>query len=154
MAEVKDKRYRKHPTENIILGERDPQQSLTTQYQVQNETQIRKNQKVIRKDNELVVNNYTKNKQPIQQQPKFKPPNCPFCKINKWLDVDKEWYCQNGEHIINKQKHQNDKKKFVDKIIIFQLDCHMLIRRLERNINLWLLLLIIEHKIRLIKYNS
>ena len=49
MVEVKDERYRKHPTENIILRERDPLQSLRTQYQVQNETQIRKNQKLLGK---------------------------------------------------------------------------------------------------------
>ena len=65
-SEVKDKRYRIHPTENIILRKRDPPLSLRAQYQVQNETEIRKNQKVTRYDNnELVVKNYPKNKQPI-----------------------------------------------------------------------------------------
>ena len=39
-------RYRSHPTEKIILRKRDPPQSLKTHYQVQNETQIRINQKV------------------------------------------------------------------------------------------------------------
>ena len=53
-VEVKDHRYRIHPTENIILRSRDPSTSLRTQYQVQNDTQIRKNSKVIRNDiNEL-----------------------------------------------------------------------------------------------------
>ena len=47
-VEVNDHRYIIHPTENIILGKRNPPTSLRTQYQVQNETQIRKNQKVIR----------------------------------------------------------------------------------------------------------
>ena len=42
-VEVKEHRYRIHPTENIILRKRDPPQSLRTQYQVQNETQIMKN---------------------------------------------------------------------------------------------------------------
>ena len=41
--EVKDHRYKIHPTENIILRLRDEPKSLRTQYQVQNETQIRRN---------------------------------------------------------------------------------------------------------------
>ena len=106
--EVKDRRYRIHPTENIILRKRDPPTSLRTQYQVQNETQIRKNQKVIKNDNnQLVVKNYPKNK---NKQQKFKPPNCPSCKQNTWLEHDKGYYCTNCEYIINKQKHQIDKK--------------------------------------------
>ena len=101
-----------HPTENIILRKRDPPTSLRTQYQVQNDTQIRKNQKVIRNDNnQLIVKIYPKNKQPTQQQPKFKPPNCPSCKQNMWLElINKGFYCQNCEYIIDKQKHQNDKQ--------------------------------------------
>ena len=109
-VEVKDHRYGIHPTEKIILRKRDEPKSLRTQYQVQNETQIRRNQKVIRNDNDqLVVKNYpkNKNKQPsIQQQ----LPNCPSCKRNIWLDFDKGYYCKNCEFIINKQKHQIDKK--------------------------------------------
>ena len=64
-VEVKDHRYKIHPTENIILRKRDHPTSLRTQYQVQNETQIRKNQKVIKNGNdELIVKNYPKiNKQ-------------------------------------------------------------------------------------------
>ena len=81
-VEVKDHRYKIHPIENFILRKQDPPKSLRTQYLVQNNTQIRKNQKVIENDNnELRVKNYPKNTQPfIQQQPKFKPPNCPNCK--------------------------------------------------------------------------
>ena len=48
-VEVKDHPYKIHPTENIILRKRDPPLFLRTQYQVQNETQTRKNQKVIKK---------------------------------------------------------------------------------------------------------
>ena len=44
-VEVKDHRYKIHPTENIILRKRYPPISLRTQYQVQNETRIRKSQK-------------------------------------------------------------------------------------------------------------
>ena len=110
-VEVKDKRNLIHPTENILLRKRDPPTSLRTQYHVQNETQIRKNQKVIRNDNnESVVKNYPKNKQPNIKQQKCKPPNCPSCKRNNWLELDKGYYCQNCEYIINKQKHQIDKK--------------------------------------------
>ena len=108
---MKDHRYIIHPTENIIVRLRDEPKSLRTQYQVQNETQIRKNQKVIKNDNnQLVVKNNPKIKQSITQQPKFKPPNCPSCKRNNWLDFDKGYYCTNCEYIINKQKHQIDKK--------------------------------------------
>ena len=110
-VEVKDHRYKIHPTGNIILRKRDPPTSLGTQYQVQNETPIRKIQKVIKNDNnELLVKNNHKNKQSIVQQQKFKPPNCPSCKQNNWLEFDKGSYCQNCEYIINKQKHQIDKK--------------------------------------------
>ena len=84
---------------------------MRTQNQVQNETKIRRNQKVIKNDNDkLVVKNYPKNRQPIFQQQKFKPPNCPSCKQNNWLEFDKGYYCQNCKYIINKQKHQIDKK--------------------------------------------
>ena len=110
-VEVKDHRYKIHPTENIILRLRDEPKSLRTQYQIQHETKIRRNQKVIKNDNDqLVVKNYPKNKQPIIQQQKFKPPNCPSCKQNTWLDFDKGYYCTNCEYIVNKQRHQIDKK--------------------------------------------
>ena len=60
-VEVKNHRYKIHPTGNIILRKRDQPKSLRTQYQVQNETQIRRNQKVIKNDNDqLAVKNYPK----------------------------------------------------------------------------------------------
>ena len=110
-VEVNDHRYKIHPTENNILRKRDPPTSLRTQYQIQNETKIRKNQKVIKDDNDkLIVKNYPKKKQPnIQQQQKFKLPDCPSCKQNNWLEFDKGYYCTNCEYIIDKQKHQIDK---------------------------------------------
>ena len=37
-------------------------------------------------------------------------PNCPNCKQNTWLEFDKGYYCRNCEYIINKQKHEIDKK--------------------------------------------
>ena len=96
-VEVKDYRHKVHPTENIILRLRDEPKTLRTQYQVQKETQIRKNQEVIENNGKLEVKNYPKNKQPIIQQEKFKPPNCPSCKRNNWLEFDKGYYCQNCE---------------------------------------------------------
>ena len=110
-VEVKDHRYKIHPTENIILRKRDPPTSLRTQYQIQNETKIRSNQKVIKNDNDqLVVKNYPKNKQLNIQKQKFKPPICPNCKQNTWLEFDKGFYRTNCEYIINKQKHQINKQ--------------------------------------------
>ena len=110
-VEEKDHSYKIHPTEIIILRKRDPPTSLRTQYQVQIENHIRKNQKGINNDNDqLIVKNYPINKQPNIQQEKFKPPNCPSCKQNIWLEFDKGYYCKNCEYIINKQKHQIDKK--------------------------------------------
>ena len=108
-VEVKDHPYKIHPTENNFLRHRDEPKPLRTQYQVQNETQIRRSQKVIKNDNDqLIVKNYpkNKNKQPnIQQQ----LPKCPSCKRNNWLEFDRGYYCRNCEYIISKQKHQIDK---------------------------------------------
>ena len=107
-VEVKDHRYKIHPTEIFILRKRDPPQSLRTQYQVQYNTQITGNQKVIKNDNEeIIVKKFTRKKQPIIQQ---QLPNCPSCKRNNWLEFDKGYYCRNCEYMINKQKHQIDKK--------------------------------------------
>ena len=110
--EVKNHRYKIHPTENIILRLRDEPKSLRTQYQVKNQTQLRTNQKVIRNDNnQLIVKNYpkNKNKQPIFQR-KIDLANCPTCKQNNWLEFDIGYYSKNCKYIINKQKHQIDKK--------------------------------------------
>ena len=83
-VEVKDHRYKIHPTEKIKLRKRDPPISRKTQYQVQNDTQFRKNQKVFENNGKLEVKNYPRNKkQPIiHQQPNFKQPKCLSCKQN------------------------------------------------------------------------
>ena len=58
---IKDKRYKIHPTENIILRERDEPKSLRTQCQTINNTKIRPNQKVIKDfNNKLIVKSYPK----------------------------------------------------------------------------------------------
>ena len=49
-----------HPTENIIIRLRDEPKSLRTQYQVQNETHDRKNQKVVENKGKLGVKKYPK----------------------------------------------------------------------------------------------
>ena len=63
--------------------------------------------------------------------------SCPSCKRINWLEFDKDFYCQNCEYNINKQKHQIDLKKYLDKLIIFQPDYLMLVKRLEKKISLW-----------------
>ena len=79
-VEVKGHQYGIQPTEKIIIRLRDPPKSLRTQYQVQYETQIRKNQKVMKTDkDELVVESYPKNEKLQIQQSKFNPRNCPSC---------------------------------------------------------------------------
>ena len=89
-VEVKNSRYEIHPTENIVLRKQYPPNSLRTQYQIQINTQIRNNQKVIKNYNdELIVQNYPRNKQPIKEQQKPKPPKCPSCKRKNWLEFDK-----------------------------------------------------------------
>ena len=107
-VEVKDHRYRIHPTENNNLRKRDPQTSIRTQYQVQNDTQIRKNQKIVETNGKLEVKDYPKNKQKVLQQLKFKPSDCPNCKQNSWSKFDKGYYCQNFEYSFKKQKHEID----------------------------------------------
>ena len=102
-VEVKDHRYIVHPTKNIILRERDPPKTFRTQYQDQNNTQIRRIQKVNRNNkNELLINIHPENKQPKIQQPKLEQLNCPSCKKNNCLEFDKGYYCRNCEYIINR----------------------------------------------------
>ena len=85
---LKDKRYRIHPTEKIILGLHDEPKLIRTENQVQIDTQIRKNQKDVEDTGRLENKSYLKTKkQPIQQQPSFKPPDGPSFK--KLLRI---WY--------------------------------------------------------------
>ena len=58
----------------------------------------------------MIVKNYPQKEQPVIQQPKFYPPNCPSCKTNKRSEFDKGWCCQICEFIFKKQKHQIDRK--------------------------------------------
>ena len=89
-VELKDHRYRVHPTDIIILRKLDSPTSLRTQYQVQIDTQIRKNEKVIKNNFiDLEVKHYPKGKESITQTAKFILPNSPSCKRNIWLESDK-----------------------------------------------------------------
>ena len=95
-VEVNDHRFKIHPTQKIILGLRDPPESLRKQYQVENEIRGRKNQKVIQNsNNELQVMNYPENKnQPVQHEPK-----CSNITVNRNASLDSE--------LVNK-KHLDD----------------------------------------------
>ena len=78
---------------------------------MQNETQIRKAQKVVENNAKLEVKNFPKNiKQPIIQQRKSNKLSCPSCKKNNWLEFEKGYYCKNCGYIINKQKHPIHRK--------------------------------------------
>ena len=64
-VEVNDKRFLIHPTENNILRQRNPQ-PVGTQNQVQTNTQIKKNQKIFKNDNdELIVKSIVKRNNPL-----------------------------------------------------------------------------------------
>ena len=145
-VEVKDYRYKIHATGNNFLQKRDRAQSLRTQYQVQNNTQIKRNQKVIKNENdELIVKNYPKKKQPIKQQTKSKPPNCPSYKQNNLLKFDKGYYCENCENIINKQRIRL-MKKVLRQDFYFSTRLPYAKKRFERYIILQLILIISQHR--------
>ena len=52
----------------------------------------KKRKGIRRNNNELEVEKYPKNKQTIQLP--CKPPNCPSCKRNNWLDFVEGYYCK------------------------------------------------------------
>ena len=73
------------------------------------ETQIRKNQKVIKNDNNQILVKIILKKS-IGEQPKITLTNCPTCSRTKYLQFHKGYYCRNCEYINNKQKQQVDNK--------------------------------------------
>ena len=150
-VQVKDKRYIIRPNENNILRKRDPPTSLGTQYQVQNETEVRKNKKVVQKSGRLEVKNYPKKKKPIIWRPKFKPPKCPSCKTISGENSNMVIYVK-LQNVIS-TKTSNRLKKFRHELI-FQLYCHMLIKKLKKFIILWLTLRTIQPVKWLIICNS
>ena len=119
-VEVKDHRYELHPTENIIIRKPDPPISLRTQYQVQNETQIRKNQKVIKiNNNELEGKNYPKRNNQL-----FKNLNHPYVLLVSKLFGSKLIKFNIAEIANILLTHRNIRliKKFLDKIENFLPD--------------------------------
>ena len=145
-VEVKDKRYLIHATEIIKKKLRDELKSLRAQYQVQNNTQIGKYQKSFYSDNnELISKNYAKSRQPINQQPKFKAPDCQ----NVGIIIGWNLIKGGSEKIVNILligKKFKLIRKFLEEIIKFQLVCHTLIKRLEKFYILWLILQINQQK--------
>ena len=64
-----------------MLREREETKSLKTQYQIKNNTQLRKNQKDNKIDNDkLEVQIYPTKKKPVIEKPKVNLPSCPSCK--------------------------------------------------------------------------
>ena len=108
-VEVKDKRYKIHPTENIILRERKEPKSLRTQYQVINNTKIRRNQRVIKdEDGNLIVKSYPKkNKIPKENN---NISICPSCQRNALIEYPSHYQCEACDVFIQKSKPEINKK--------------------------------------------
>ena len=126
-VEVKDKKYKIHPTENIILRERKEPKSLRTQYQVINDTKIRRNQKVIKDDKgKLTVKSYPKKEKEKPQEPTNiqKIIQCPSCSRNAMVEYDEYYQCEVCDIVMNKTK-KKWVKKYLDKVKIFLKDYHM-----------------------------
>ena len=113
-VEVKDKRYKIHPSENIILREREQPKSLRTQYQVQNDTKIRRNQKVIKDDKgKLTVKPYPKKEKEKEIGNNIqKIIQCPSCNRNAMVEYDEYYQCEVCDVIMNKTKQEMGKKVF------------------------------------------
>ena len=84
---------------------------MRTQYQeVQNNTQLKKNQNVNENEKiQLVVKYYPKKQSPFLHKPEFNFLKGLSCNRISWLDFDRGWCCENCENIINEQ-YQIDKK--------------------------------------------
>ena len=112
-VEVKDKKYKIHPSENIILREREQPKSLRTQYQIQNNTKIRRNQKVIKDDKgKLTVKPYPKKEKPQHSENTQKIIQCPSCYRNAMVEYDEYYQCEVCDVIMNKTKKEMGKKVF------------------------------------------
>ena len=95
-----------------------------------------------------MIKNYLKNK----KQHQFNNQICPSCKRNIWLEIDKGYYCKNCEYIINKQKHQID-KKVRRQYHYFSTRLPYADEKLEKYMFLWLILFIFHQKVWSINYN-
>ena len=88
-VEVKGKKYKNRPTENITLRKREEPKRLRTQYPVQNEVKLGKIKKY---DNQVLeVTSYKKVKT-IVEKTKFDAP-CPSCKQQSLTEFNQETNC-------------------------------------------------------------
>ena len=104
-VEVNDKKYIITPTENIILRGRKETSSLRTQSQVSNETEIKRNPKLIKdEDGQLQIKCYRKRKstKKVVEKPKIDV-DCPSCKQCDWIEIDKGYFCPNCENVSNRK---------------------------------------------------
>ena len=104
---VKDKRYNIHPKKKDVLREREPPKSLRNQYQVINDTELKKSGKVNKiNDNDIEVKAYTETKKKKTTEKPRRDIECPICKQGNCIEVDKGYYRPKYELIIEKQKQQ------------------------------------------------
>ena len=90
-VEVNDKKYIITPTENIILRGRKETRIFRTQSQVSNETEIKRNPKIIKdEDGQLQIKCYRKRKsnKKVIEKPKIDV-ECSSCKQRNWIEFDK-----------------------------------------------------------------
>ena len=106
----KDKQYLLNPTKNNVIRLPEETTSSRTQYEFQNTTQIRKNQKIVRTIGRSEAKIYPKKKQPIIQQPKFILFSCPSCKRNSSLEFDKLWFVKTVNLLIKNRSIKLTKK--------------------------------------------
>ena len=121
-VEVKDHQYKIHATENIILRKREAPTSLRTQYRVQNETKTRRNQKIIKNDNdESTVKKILKTNIEFNNNLKLLYQIVLLVRGTVGLNLLKFITAKN---VIKLSTNKNIKliKKFVDKIMIFLPD--------------------------------
>ena len=132
-VKIKDRRYKIHPTENTILQKRDAPKFLKTQYQVQNKTQIRKSQKVISiNNNELEVKTILNIKKQLNNNQNIN--HLIVLVVNKIIGLNflKLTFVKFVNILSTSKNIKLIKKKFLDKIIIFQLDYHMPIKKKKK----------------------
>ena len=99
-----------HPTETITLRGRKEPIYPRTHHEVNNETNIRRSQKVIKNEKgELELKSYPERKS--EKKTKFfRKIKGSICKEKQFIDYDKRICCQKCVFIVNKQKNSRDRK--------------------------------------------
>ena len=83
------------------------------------EIRRRRNQKVNKIDNaEVEVEAYSKKKKKTLEKPKISNQSPDF-KQQKWIEFNRGLYCPNCNYIVNRLKHQIDKKNYLGRINFF-----------------------------------